>query len=140
MRISDWSSDVCSSDLKGSGRGLGASRLFQQLAVEAHIFHVDRANLRIAGTGREPAIAIQPRLEIAAVECRVDVHFLPPEAIWRRECSWLRSEEHTSELQSLMRISYAVFCLKKKKYKTHDNNTVCMYTDQLCLLQQKYQT
>src|SRR3546814_4724502 len=35
-------------------------------------------------------------------------------------CSWLpRSEEHTSELQSLMRISYAVFCLKKKKNKTH---------------------
>src|SRR3546814_1640112 len=33
-----------------------------------------------------------------------------------------RSEEHTSELQSLMRISYAVFCLKKKKIK-HDNNT-----------------
>src|SRR3546814_7159298 len=32
----------------------------------------------------------------------------------------LRSEEHTSELQSLMRISYAVFCLKKKKQKTHN--------------------
>src|SRR3546814_10928794 len=32
-----------------------------------------------------------------------------------RQCLWLRSEEHTSELQSLMRISYAVFCLKKKK-------------------------
>src|SRR3546814_4100631 len=36
---------------------------------------------------------------------------------------YLRSEEHTSELQSLMRISYAVFCLKKKKYnRTNDNN------------------
>src|SRR3546814_7637307 len=34
-----------------------------------------------------------------------------------------RSEEHTSELQSLMRISYAVFCLKKKKKKTHKNKT-----------------
>src|SRR3546814_6271777 len=34
-----------------------------------------------------------------------------------------RSEEHTSELQSLMRLSYAVFCLKKKKYYTHYNNT-----------------
>src|SRR3546814_2680455 len=33
-----------------------------------------------------------------------------------RLCDWIRSEEHTSELQSLMRISYAVFCLKKKKY------------------------
>src|SRR3546814_5154990 len=36
----------------------------------------------------------------------------------------LRSEEHTSELQSLMRISYAVFCLKKKKHKTSNNNTL----------------
>src|SRR3546814_2081655 len=35
---------------------------------------------------------------------------------WRRETGKRRSEEHTSELQSLMRISYAVFCLKKKKY------------------------
>src|SRR3546814_2674220 len=36
----------------------------------------------------------------------------------------LRSEEHTSELQSLMRISYAVFCLKKKKIKKHETKTV----------------
>src|SRR3546814_9452232 len=40
-----------------------------------------------------------------------------------------RSEEHTSELQSLMRISYAVFCLKKKKNKqTHNNHTQLQYT------------
>src|SRR3546814_3646074 len=41
----------------------------------------------------------------------------------------LRSEEHTSELQSLMRISYAVFCLKKKKdinYHTQQNTLICM--------------
>src|SRR3546814_8009482 len=37
---------------------------------------------------------------------------------------WARSEEHTSELQSLMRISYAVFCLKKKKYQVYCNNTI----------------
>src|SRR3546814_8169118 len=41
-----------------------------------------------------------------------------------------RSEEHTSELQSLMRISYAVFCLKKKKNQTHDTYVVYPYTDQ----------
>src|SRR3546814_2950533 len=41
--------------------------------------------------------------------------------ISRRACASRRSEEHTSELQSLMRISYAVFCLKKK-IKTHNNN------------------
>src|SRR3546814_10052070 len=39
-------------------------------------------------------------------------------------CAIARSEEHTSELQSLMRISYAVFCLKKKKNKTHKHNTL----------------
>src|SRR3546814_9043669 len=39
-----------------------------------------------------------------------------------RKCRNNRSEEHTSELQSLMRISYAVFCLKKKKTKTHEHN------------------
>src|SRR3546814_6331192 len=38
-----------------------------------------------------------------------------------------RSEEHTSELQSLMRISYAVFCLKKKKYKTKKNKQYNLY-------------
>src|SRR3546814_10689182 len=39
-----------------------------------------------------------------------------------------RSEEHTSELQSLMRISYAVFCLKKKKHNNQDNNYTHSYT------------
>src|SRR3546814_1496066 len=39
----------------------------------------------------------------------------------------LRSEEHTSELQSLMRISYAVFCLKKKKTNTNNDNTAHAY-------------
>src|SRR3546814_5917614 len=41
-----------------------------------------------------------------------------------------RSEEHTSELQSLMRISYAVFCLKKKKPKTEATSTLCSILDQ----------
>src|SRR3546814_10875559 len=47
---------------------------------------------------------------------------LHPAARQSRPGQW-RSEEHTSELQSLMRISYAVFCLKKKKTKTHTNRT-----------------
>src|SRR3546814_5171773 len=47
------------------------------------------------------------------------------ETFWNRDSAWRpRSEEHTSELQSLMRISYAVFCLKKKKI-THHNDTSC---------------
>src|SRR3546814_10200372 len=44
---------------------------------------------------------------------------------WTGGWKWVRSEEHTSELQSLMRISYAVFCLKKKK-ETNETNELCM--------------
>src|SRR3546814_1938977 len=58
----------------------------------------------------------------------------PPQQVWPtphgapvgRQPQWPRSEEHTSELQSLMRISYAVFCLKKKK--TRKNNTTSYNT------------
>src|SRR3546814_6936512 len=50
-----------------------------------------------------------------------------------------RSEEHTSELQSLMRISYAVFCLKKKKHKTTTNNYHTQMTDKIATTQTKYQ-
>src|SRR3546814_6509730 len=45
-----------------------------------------------------------------------------PVPVWFPPCALLRSEEHTSELQSLMRISYAVFCLKKKKTKIYTTN------------------
>src|SRR3546814_4979968 len=51
---------------------------------------------------------------------REDSHCLLSERPFMRQ--WLRSEEHTSELQSLMRISYAVFCLKKKKIKRSKQN------------------
>src|SRR3546814_6492820 len=91
MRISDWSSDVCSSDL-----------LFKELA------HRRAERLMILSIGRARQNIERHRLP-----------FLVPD---RGLCSILdltftstRSEEHTSELQSLMRISYAVFCLKKKQ-------------------------
>src|SRR3546814_2979525 len=78
MRISDWSSDVCSSDLVGDGQlGTGI---------------VDHAATPWACRGN--------RREVMAARVSAS-------------CT-MRSEEHTSELQSLMRISYAVFCLKKK--------------------------
>src|SRR3546814_1672560 len=48
----------------------------------------------------------------------------------RRSTSWIRSEEHTSELQSLMRISYAVFCLKKKKQNKKTCKYIHIYTEQ----------
>src|SRR3546814_974061 len=101
MRISDWSSDVCSSDLVALG-GLGLVRAigntkFLNLAtniagllamiVGGHVLWLlglSMAAANVAGNQLGARLAI-------------------------------RSEEHTSELQSLMRISYAVFCLKKKK-------------------------
>src|SRR3546814_9732345 len=74
MRISDWSSDVCSSDL------------------------IDVASLDPHHAKVLLALAQHKCANASEAECRA-----------------FRSEEHTSELQSLMRISYAVFCLKKKK-------------------------
>src|SRR3546814_7189715 len=95
MRISDWSSDVCSSDLHASrcgGCGLRAGGGGCQYLVECRAGLADRPE-----TGRRPERG------------RVGRGFIRDDL--RRAC---RSEEHTSELQSLMRISYAVFCLKKK--------------------------
>src|SRR3546814_7536244 len=58
----------------------------------------------------------------AAIGCLTDAIHAEPIAAWFGD-GW-RSEEHTSELQSLMRISYAVFCLKKKKYTKQENKTL----------------
>src|SRR3546814_3692545 len=119
MRISDWSSDVCSSDLRhlvqpGKGRGKGVQPLFQhQPPHEQHHGFVIRnaqrpAPLRIAAAGMEKLAVDSP-----APYRDVSRHALVVEHgghAFRRGVD-LRSEEHTSELQSLMRISYAVFCL-----------------------------
>src|SRR3546814_7060012 len=100
MRISDWSSDVCSSDLRCDvGR---VAREQVGFAARRVIFgkRGDVLEQRRAGRIVEPARGnrLSPLRE-AGVNVGVDI----------------RSEEHTSELQSLMRISYAVFCLKKKQ-------------------------
>src|SRR3546814_7823852 len=97
MRISDWSSDVCSSDL----------RLFWR-------FGLRRRQFAIIGFIQGDAIFCDFHKEDPAMSEAV-VHFVErmDDEIDRRP-QRLRSEEHTSELQSLMRISYAVFCLKKK--------------------------
>src|SRR3546814_3403797 len=119
MRISDWSSDVCSSDLRrrgfrgrlrcrrlalaaggrlAAGAGLGGAGLLQHVLGQHHVLGQDagglgdgdaRLGLVVVGTGQQQ----------------------------------FRSEEHTSELQSLMRISYAVFCLKKKINNDCDMHT-----------------
>src|SRR3546814_7668530 len=103
MRISDWSSDVCSSDLHQSGRGSGDH---------------GRARLRFLQHLR-PSASARPMSNTAVLENAL----LPLRPLLAREDVTERSEEHTSELQSLMRISYAVFCLKKKKSRKY--NTMC---------------
>src|SRR3546814_7184665 len=102
MRISDWSSDVCSSDLTGpaqDGKGVGLAS-------------IQRLLLRIDAQARQPVDDCAGKRPFSTRRrCDVDQH---------RCC--FRSEEHTSELQSLMRISYAVFCLKKKNTQQDRTN------------------
>src|SRR3546814_1602619 len=115
MRISDWSSDVCSSDLPREKRGLISRSCNTRNTWEmgsrfrGNDGRVDRENSEIHF--RKSLVA--PRL--ACFDARHE-DAPPPRASARavRHLRLRRSEEHTSELQSLMRISYAVFCLKKK--------------------------
>src|SRR3546814_7790840 len=123
MRISDWSSDVCSSDLlTGAGREHAGNQLEQgrfagavgtddaqrfalaqrKRHVVQHLHHTPR---------RSPAQHIPQR--VRAVTAMAD-HRVAFAQAGDRQQRLARSEEHTSELQSLMRISYDVFCLKKK--------------------------
>src|SRR3546814_5215149 len=103
MRISDWSSDVCSSDLPGPLLGTEAGQRVVQEAYRATA-PAPPPGVTVAGRGDTiPAFTV-PGLDGTPVDVSVAWAGKP-----------MRSEEHTSELQSLMRISYAVFCLKKKK-------------------------
>src|SRR3546814_4713442 len=126
MRISDWSSDVCSSDLVLRGDvGDGVVDLLVA-DPDAHFtgsgglqVHQDEAfeDLPLQDLARRQLVLAADVLGQHVVERQVELalqdHVLVDDGDDAVE--WLhRSEEHTSELQSLMRISYAVFCLKKK--------------------------
>src|SRR3546814_10869367 len=120
MRISDWSSDVCSSDLACARRARSHARRAARNALAHVALHRDFLGLLVAQLllgpfGRWLAGAGAEAGEQPAQQARL---------LGRRRFHAdhaLRSEEHTSELQSLMRISYAVFCLNKKnhKYQSH---------------------
>src|SRR3546814_6762946 len=103
MRISDWSSDVCSSDLAR-----------QQVHVHAVACAIiaDRQTRDQEDHARDQQRYGRVVEPIAERDGRAD-----------RLAGEERSEAHTSELQSLMRISYAVFCLKKKKKQRNNNNS-----------------
>src|SRR3546814_5965237 len=120
MRISDWSSDVCSSDLAAAPpRGgeddegvvpgspvcvVGQGQAVRSLAAPAAELAAAAFLALGAGRGRLAELADPGAAVLVVVHQHVGRHD-----------AGQRSEEHTSELQSLMRISYAVFCLKKKK-------------------------
>src|SRR3546814_6709106 len=108
MRISDWSSDVCSSDPAWRG----ADRSSPTVVAVAPTRPRSHRDHRPCGRGLWH-LHLDPLPGVARAE--------PPQ-VGAPVRPW-RSEEHTSELQSLMRISYAVFCLKKKN-KIHSNTTL----------------
>src|SRR3546814_8173778 len=134
MRISDWSSDVCSSDL------LVRELPLRRVEIEPARLHDIACYAQFFRRGEQIAAALlmEPRVvwhglddvggvrgqpgklvdhHIRRGSCERSTYCLSVESIGdgRRSTDFTRSEEHTSELQSLMRISYAVFCLKTKK-------------------------
>src|SRR3546814_10351649 len=114
MRISDWSSDVCSSDLHGHFDRLGWLYYDETGAVVTDYGAARFLNVEAKHGGRYlPENDSWASTTIAHNTLVVDEqsHFAGD-----------RSEEHTSEIQSLMRISYAVFCLHKKNKTKHQNS------------------
>src|SRR3546814_3095000 len=109
MRISDWSSDVCSSALLTLRTGI-------ILLVQTHGPWVWAGWASLCLKDRRPRLSTQLERPSSRVVSRSALRFLSsrPEPLTCSSPATMRSEEHTSELQSLMRISYAVFCLKKK--------------------------
>src|SRR3546814_8245870 len=115
MRISDWSSDVCSSDL---------IKVLLNAAIDAGELTLKQRDMLLGKMTDEVAELVLTHnylqsgaLSLTEAEAPA---LLPQHARFIRrleragQLNRARSEEHTSELQSLMRISYAVFCLKKK--------------------------
>src|SRR3546814_9695756 len=122
MRISDWSSDVCSSDLRAQARLVERQRLGDAVAHRARLTGEAAALHRADDVELIAAVGDQERLGEDHAQHRpgeVDRLVL---AVHGDLAGARRSEEHTSELQSLMRISYAVFCLKKKKKQKRTQN------------------
>src|SRR3546814_8135307 len=118
MRISDWSSDVCSSDLP-------SLTPLRRQCITPHLASA-RARKETMKAKKTPAKkVVKPKAAAKPVAKKSAAAKKPA-----------RSEEHTSELQSLMRISYAVFCLKKKTKqqqihnKTTKKNTIHQHTEQ----------
>src|SRR3546814_713295 len=107
MRISDWSSDVCSSDLRSSHGGARLTIRYyatDRLAVD-RVDDFDGDDVRLLAEHMKEAVRLDTR---------------PTTLSHMRADPVKRSEEHTSELQSPMSISYAVLRLKQKTNSTHN--------------------
>src|SRR3546814_5988591 len=114
MRISDWSSDVCSSDL-AIEHDLEAHALFLRASPGDPVQALRIGRPWSNEMRRHAQLAIGPAHLPHEVGKRSIGHACGRRIGGRLKTIVPRSEGHTSELQSLMRISYAVFCLKKKK-------------------------
>src|SRR3546814_10406214 len=117
MRISDWSSDVCSSDLaSSSSKGwtpASINRFTDAIFRSFFMRSVSRLSLRVSSAD-----------SMASLYHRVKYLTSPPFSTYcTKRFGRARSEEHTSELQSLMRISYAVFCLNKNTNNETEETT-----------------
>src|SRR3546814_4884549 len=125
MRISDWSSDVCSSDLR-TPPAASIIKVATEIVKQQEAFFLKGVAYLKPMTLRQVADAIEMHESTVSrvtsnkyLSCArglFELKYFFTSAIQAADGGdAVRSEEHTSELQSLMRISYAVFCLKKKK-------------------------
>src|SRR3546814_9145666 len=127
LRISDWSSDVCSSDLLKCYDRLARHALDIVVAAGPRFLkcydggHLEDAHVVVAAGPRFLKCYDRPGYQVARTGVAAGPRFLKcyDGAREHRSIPSVRSEEHTSELQSLMRISYAVLCLKKKNNKNN---------------------
>src|SRR3546814_4764575 len=128
MRISDWSSDVCSSDLRHqywpSGRSMPGNlrERFRRQSKTRYFRGEGNELLEIKCYWRQSQ---WPFVDGSDVRCKGRGTGDAGSVHW---AGLGRSEEHTSELQSLMRISYAVFCLKKKNKNTQNHQSILTLT------------
>src|SRR3546814_2272855 len=123
MRISDWSSDVCSSDLnlqvQAASHPAASTTQLLEAGNRGSTIHLPMTKNR---TSRSHPLVTKSRGSRVHLRTRKNqvkkIRLLTMKSLKspiRRMKTSRRSEEHTSELQSLMRISYDVFCLKKNK-------------------------
>src|SRR3546814_3922953 len=146
MRISDWSSDVCSSDLAPHLFEIVERAHFRSKEVDDDVARVEQhpvAALHAFRRDAEDALVLQLLAQMvghgadlpgraaggdhhevcdAGFVGEFDDDDVVRLVVFQGRLDHRRSEEHTSELQSLMRISYAVFCLKKKTINSQKNN------------------